>query len=378
MKYHSPDPTAAGDDTQPALLFIPDISGFTKFVNEAGLQTSRNLIADLLEIIIEANILDMSLSEIQGDAVLFYRLGEPPTVQEVISQCKQIFLDFQNYLKIMARDRGSEMGASLFDSNLTLKVIVHYGQVSVTCIRQYIKLMGRDVIIAHRLMKNDVPGNEYVLLTEDYLRTQPAESIKPNFSWTQLRAGSTWYEHLGDIHYRYAYLTPLRLLVTNTRPLEQKDKFPNVYSASLTIKAPARYVLRIISNFRLKPAWIQGMTRVHYDTSKANRMGISYKCDLNRGQIDIQTVQSFIGGDKIEYVEKVSNLRVFPNALLFYYLTSVDGDHTRVTLNFHYSRIQMTRYFHAFFLRRRMKLFLSKSLVKLKALCERMYNEHPR
>ena len=165
MKYYSPDTASTGDDTQPALLFIPDISGFTKFVNETGIQTSRNLIADLLEIIIEANILDMSLSEIQGDAVLFYRLGEPPSVQEVINQCKQIFLDFQNYLKIVERDRGSELGASLSDSNLTLKVIVHYGQVSVTYIREHIKLMGRDVIIAHRLMKNDVPGDEYVLLT---------------------------------------------------------------------------------------------------------------------------------------------------------------------------------------------------------------------
>ncbi|MGV3504488.1 MAG: DUF2652 domain-containing protein [Adhaeribacter sp.] len=377
MKYYSSDATAAGDDTQPALIFIPDISGFTKFVNETGIQTSRNLIADLLEIIIEANILDMTMTEIQGDAVLFHRLGEPPTVQEVINQCKQIFLDFQNYLKIVERDRRSEMGASLSDAKLTLKVMVHYGQVSVTNIRDHVKLMGKDVIIAHRLLKNDIVGDEYVLLTEDYLKTQPEESIKPNFSWTQLRSGFTNYEYLGDIHYRYAYLTPLRLLVTNSRPLENKDKYPNVFSASTTIKAPARYVLRIISNFRLKPAWIQGMTRVHYDTTKANRMGISYKCDLNRGQIDIQTVQSFIGKDKIEYVEKVSNLRIFPNALLFFNLTLVN-DHTCVTMQFHYSRLQMTRLFQGFFMRRRMKLFLAKSLAKLKELCERMYNEHPR
>lgn len=377
MKYYSSDTTAAGDDTQPALIFIPDISGFTRFVNETGIQTSRNLIADLLEIIIEANILDMTLTEIQGDAVLFHRLGEPPTVQEVINQCKQIFLDFQNYLRIMERDRRSEMGASLSDSKLTLKVMVHYGQVSVTNIRDHVKLMGKDVIIAHRLLKNDIAGDEYVLLTEDYLKTQPEESIKPNFSWTQLRTGCTNYEYLGDIHYRYAYLTPLRLLVTNSRPLENKDKYPNVFSASTTIQAPARYVLRIISNFRLKPAWIQGMTRVHYDTTKANRMGISYKCDLNRGQIDIQTVQSFIGRDKIEYVEKVSNLRIFPNALLFFNLTSVN-DHTCITMQFHYSRLQMTRLFHGFFMRRRMKLFLAKSLSRLKQLCERMYHEHPR
>lgn len=206
MKYNTPDTAAAADnDTTPALIFIPDISGFTKFVNETGIQISRNLIADLLEIIIEANILDMTLAEIQGDAILFYRLGDPPTVQEIINQCKQIFLDFQNYLKIVQRDTGTELGASLSDSQLTLKIVVHYGQISVTNIRDYIKLMGKDMIVAHRLLKNNIAGDEYVLLSEDYLKTQPEESIKPNFSWTQLRSGFTNYEHLGDIYYRYAY-----------------------------------------------------------------------------------------------------------------------------------------------------------------------------
>lgn len=366
------------DDTQPALIFIPDISGFTRFVNETGIRTSRNLIADLLEIIIEANILDMALSEIQGDAVLFYRLGPPPTVQEVINQCKQIFIDFQNYLKIVERDTVTGLGATLSDSRLTLKVVVHYGRLSVTHIREHIKLMGKDVIIAHRLLKNTIEGDEYVLLSEDYLKTQPADAIKSNFSWTQLRSGYTNYEYLGDIHYRYAFLTPLRLLITSSRSLTGANKHANVYAASTTIKAPARYILRIISNFRLKPAWITGMTKVHFDTTKANRLGMSYKCDLNRGQIDIQTIQSFIGEERIEYVEKIFNFRIYPNALIFYYLTVVDEGHTYVQIKFHYNPTALTTFFHAFFLRRRMKIFLGKSIRNLKALCERMYQEHPR
>ncbi|WP_051359719.1 DUF2652 domain-containing protein [Adhaeribacter aquaticus] len=368
-----PDLVSDADDIQAALIFIPDISGFTKYVNETGIKVSRTLIAELLEIIIEANILDMSISEIQGDAVLFYRLGEPPTVQEVVNQCKQIFLDFQNYLRIVERDTGSSMGASLSNSNLTLKVVAHYGHVSVTNIREHIKLMGKDVIIAHRLLKNNVEGDEYLLLTEDYLKTQPKETIKPNFGWTRLKKGCTTYEYLGDINYRYAFLTPLRLLVTNNRPLDNKKDFPNVYSASITIKAPARFVLRVVSNFRLKPGWVSGMKQVHFDTTKANRMGMSYKCDLNNGQIDIQTVQSFIGEERIEYVEKIANFRIFPNAMLFYYLMAVDEHHTYINIKFHYSRIILTQRFFHFFMRRRMKLFLGKSLQRLKALCERMY-----
>jgi len=366
------------DDTQPALIFIPDISGFTKFVNETGIRTSRNLIADLLEIIIEANILDMSISEIQGDAVLFYRLGPPPSVQEVINQCKQIFIDFQNYLRIVERDTGSELGASLSDSRLTLKVVVHYGRLSVTHIREYVKLMGKDVIVAHRLLKNNIEGDEYVLLSEDYLKTQPEADIKPNFSWSRLLTGHTHYEHLGDIYYRYAFLTPLRLLVTSSRPLDDKKKYPNAYAADITIEAPARYVLRIISNFRLKPAWIEGMTKVHFDTTKANRMGISYKCDLNRGQIDIQTVQSFIGEDRIEYVEKIGNFRIFPNALLFFNLTTVTNEYTYLRIKFHYNPVSMGGYLYSSYIRRRMKLFLARSARNLKTLSERMFQEHPR
>ena len=373
-----PDITTAGDDTQPALIFIPDISGFTKYVNETGLQISRNLIADLLEIIIEANILDMTLAEIQGDAVLFYRLGEPPSVQEVVNQCKQIFLDFQNYLKIVERDTGSELGASLSDSNLTLKFVVHYGLLSVTNIRDLIKLMGKEMIIAHRLLKNNISGDEYVLLSEDYLKTQPAENIKPSFSWTQLRSGFTNYEHLGDIHYRYAYLTPLRLLVTNKREIGNKKSFSNILSVKVSIQAPTQFVLRIISNFRLKPAWIIGMTKVHFDVSKANRLGISYKCDLNRGQIDIQNIQTFIGEEHIEYVEKIANFRIFPNSMLFYYLTTVDAGQTSLEIKFHYSHIPASGNFFYFYMRRRMNIFLGKSVRRLKELCERMYAEHPR
>ena len=373
-----PDINTAGDDTQPALIFIPDISGFTKFVNETGLQLSRNLIADLLEIIIEANILEMTLAEIQGDAVLFYRLGNPPSVQEVVNQCKQIFLDFQNYLKIVERDTGSELGASLSDSNLTLKFVVHYGLLSVTNIRDHIKLMGKEMIIAHRLLKNNIAGDEYVLLSEAYLQTQPAESIKPNFSWTQLRTGFTNYEHLGDIHYRYAYLTPLRLLVTNKREIGNKKSFSSIITVKLNIQVPAHFLLRIISNFRLKPAWVVGMTKVHFDVAKANRMGISYKCDLNRGQIDVQTIQTFIGEEHIEYVEKLANFRVFPNSMLFYYLTAIDARHTYLEVKFHYRRIPTGSNFFYFFMRRRMKIFLGKSVRRLQELCERLYAEHPR
>jgi hypothetical protein len=359
-------------DTVPALLFIPDISGFTRFVNAAQIKQSHNLIADLLEIIIDANILGMKLCEIQGDAVLFYKVGNPPPVDQIVSQCKQIFLDFQNYLRIAERNNEA-LGSQLSKSNLTLKIVVHYGRITITQIREHTKLMGKDVIIAHRLLKNDIHLEEYVLLSEKYLQTQPKERLEASFSWTQLHGGLSQYDYLGEVRYQYALLTPLRLLMTTVQPFEYKKIYPNTISVRAKIEVPTTFVLRIIRNFRLKTRWMAGMTAVHYDITKANRITASYKCDLNRGQIDLQALLTDEGKDRIVYIEKVYNFRIYPNSMLFYYLRENEDQHTILTIEFQYSRVTVGRRFHTFFGKRRMKIFLGKSLIELKCLCEELY-----
>ena len=40
-------------EVRPALLFIPDISGFTKFVGENEIQHSRHIIEELQEVLID-------------------------------------------------------------------------------------------------------------------------------------------------------------------------------------------------------------------------------------------------------------------------------------------------------------------------------------
>ena len=59
------------------LLFIPDISGFSRFVNAVEIEHSRFIIQQLLEVLIQANDSGLTISEIEGDAILFYKFGEP-------------------------------------------------------------------------------------------------------------------------------------------------------------------------------------------------------------------------------------------------------------------------------------------------------------
>jgi hypothetical protein len=47
------------------LLFIPDISGFTQFVNQTDIEHSRLIIQELLEILINANQIGLEVSEVE-------------------------------------------------------------------------------------------------------------------------------------------------------------------------------------------------------------------------------------------------------------------------------------------------------------------------
>ncbi|TGE09783.1 DUF2652 domain-containing protein [Hymenobacter fodinae] len=366
--------TAEADDDGmvPALLFIPDISGFTRFIEESGSPQAPFLVADLLEILIEGNTLGLQVNEIQGDAVLFYRLGPPPPIRELVQQCRRIYLDFQNYLRVVERDTGSELSAALAEHVLTLKIIVHYGRVSVAQIREYTKLMGRDVIVVHRLLKNNIMGSEYILLSEGYIETQTPADLVRSFSWTRLLHGSAFYDHLGEVAYRYAHLSPLRLLLNAPASARDKPGRGCVLKVRRAIGVPAPYLLRVLSNFRLRPRWMEGATAVHYDVTKVGRLGTSYKVDIFQGQIDFQAIQRFQDDEgQMEYVEKISHFRLFPNSLLFYFIEAVNVDACLLTMEFRYGHIASHNRLIRFGQLHRMRRFLGRSIRGLAAVCEK-------
>ena len=72
----------------PTLLCIPDISGFTEFMSETDFELSSKVIPSLLNKIVYSNEIGLKISEIEGDAVLFYKAGELPPFKELIEQCR--------------------------------------------------------------------------------------------------------------------------------------------------------------------------------------------------------------------------------------------------------------------------------------------------
>ena len=74
------------------LLLIPDISGFTRFVNNTALEHSAHIISELLEVLLNSNKIGLELIEIGGDALFLYKPGDPDSLEEILGQCESMFI----------------------------------------------------------------------------------------------------------------------------------------------------------------------------------------------------------------------------------------------------------------------------------------------
>ncbi|MFD2825682.1 DUF2652 domain-containing protein [Leeuwenhoekiella polynyae] len=195
----------------PTLICIPDISGFTQFMREANFELTSQVIPALLNEIIYANTLDLKVSEIEGDAVLFFRKGELPDLASLIEQCKIFYTDFYKRILELHKKHQSEEDAITIPEILGLKIILHYGEeIAMVPIGNRIKLMGEDVITAHRLLKNNIKIDEYILISEQLFEHFPEEAFKKYCDWSPLKKQSVEVEHLGTLNYRYIDLNPLK------------------------------------------------------------------------------------------------------------------------------------------------------------------------
>lgn len=194
----------------PTLICIPDISGFTKFMSSTDIELSAKVIPALLNKIIYSNNIGLKVSEIEGDAILFYKTGQLPTFEELVEQCKFFYTEFYKQLTILKQKYGHLKNGSAIPETLGLKIVVHFGdQISAIPIGKSIKLMGEDVIIAHRLLKNDIKHDEYILFSSNILDQYKDKVIDQKLSWSQLHEMDEKYKHIGEVNYSYIILEPL-------------------------------------------------------------------------------------------------------------------------------------------------------------------------
>ncbi len=178
-------------------------------MSETNIELSSKIIPALLNKIIYTNEIGLKVSEIEGDAILFFKHGKIPEFKSLIDQCKLFFTKFYQQLDVLLMQYVQENNIDN-TPDLGLKIILHYGEhVESVQIGNRIKLIGEDVIIAHRLLKNDIEEDEYLLISKNLLDQYKDSVVSHNFGWGDLQDNKVKYRHLGEIQYSYIKVNKL-------------------------------------------------------------------------------------------------------------------------------------------------------------------------
>ena len=142
-----------------AVLLIADIGGYTEYMSSHRMSLAHAEVntARMLEKMIDAAP-GFDLVEIEGDAAFLSRRADGDTgttIAEILEAATAMHRAFhleRQYVTANLCPCSGCKGAA----DLKLKFVAHVGDVATQTIRERIKLVGIDVILVHRLLKNPV------------------------------------------------------------------------------------------------------------------------------------------------------------------------------------------------------------------------------
>ena len=183
--------------TQKGYLILADISGYTFFLAETELEHANIAISYLLEAIVGKIGSALTIVKLEGDAVFAYvEESQLPDGKDLLGLIDQTYLAFRDQAEMLHKGATCPCKACQAIPTLDLKFMVHHGDFIVQQVAGIKDLLGSDVNLVHRLMKNSVAESTgwraYALFTLQGLEHIQADK-KPFIRQSES------YEHLGEV-----------------------------------------------------------------------------------------------------------------------------------------------------------------------------------
>ena len=312
-----------------AIVFIPDISGFTDFTSATEIDHAAHIITELLELLVESNQSGFTLAEIEGDAVLFYRTGEPLGRQQLVEQCLTMFSTFHQRLMVIERDTVCQCGACQSASNLTLKFIAHFGYLKEIKVARFVKATGVDMIVAHRLLKNDIDSHEYILMTEACCEAVGPSDQHPALQWSK---SSHAYDAIGTIKYEFATLSGYRKQIVPPAAPPRFVVEKGEDNLELVINAPLKAVYQTLIDVDKRPEWLDGVDTINREMT-SERIGMRHNCVFHGLKLINTAVHRDFHEDRAFYSEKVEIPEIKVTLQAHYEMEALNGGSTRLKFN---------------------------------------------
>ncbi|HEY7940894.1 MAG TPA: DUF2652 domain-containing protein, partial [Candidatus Limnocylindrales bacterium] len=142
--------------TEPATLLIADISGYTSYLAAVELEHAQDILADLVDTVVTSLRPGFRLAKLEGDAAFMSMSGAAADGSALMDTVERCYFAFRRRLRDITQATSCACNACIRIPTLGLKFVVHHGQVAHQSMAGMTELVGSDVIVVHRLLKNHV------------------------------------------------------------------------------------------------------------------------------------------------------------------------------------------------------------------------------
>lgn len=181
---------------------LADIGGYTSFLSDVGIQHAKEITSHLFNGLHAVDPDRWRVGNVEGDCLFLYS-DDPAASGAVFDHVQRMFERFCEGVEEVVAGSTCTCGACDRSGDLSLKFVVHHGEFETHDVVGRTELIGSDVVVAHRLLKNSVPVREYVIVTE------PLRDTVDGCGYDCLPAVDD-YDDVGAVDYRYVDLARMR------------------------------------------------------------------------------------------------------------------------------------------------------------------------
>ena len=257
--------------TESACLLIADISGYTGYLAGVEIDHAQDILADLTTTIVSALRPGFRLAKLEGDAAFTYAIMERIDGSLLLDAIERCYFGFRRRRRDVRQATSCDCNACVRIPDLNLKFVVHHGTILRQRVAGREEMLGSDVIVVHRLLKNTVveaTGIEaYALFSQGCV-----DAMDVDVEALGMRSLSETYDHIGTV--------PVWVHDLERRWAEEESRTRVIVDADTAIKeiaiattAPAQVAWEFVTAPGRRVSWQVGVTGVEM-VATGNRRGI--------------------------------------------------------------------------------------------------------
>jgi uncharacterized protein YndB with AHSA1/START domain len=265
-------------------LVIADISGYTRYLAGVEIDHAQDVLADLISTVVTTLRPTLRLAKLEGDAAFCFAPADTLDGSILLDTIERCYFGFRRRRRDVRQATSCECNACSRIPELNLKFVAHHGVVVRQEMLGQEELLGSDVIVVHRLLKNDVAErlgiSAYALFSDQLVG---AMEVEPKT--LGMRAFDAEYPDMGLVK---AWIHDLEVRWQDEEQRQRVYVGPEeaLLSSTVEVPAPPQVVWEFVTTPGRRVQWQAGIgvTKVEQSNKKGGRRGVGMVSHCMHGE----------------------------------------------------------------------------------------------